>query len=116
MFNNNLAMDHLRSPLMITVSLGGEHQVADLEGGENSDGKCSDRTRKIGRGILLTALIALAWVGTLHLLKFCFLVGQGGFKDSIAARFFDSEQFSGDSNDNNSSSEQPSRLPLKSVI
>lgn len=38
----------------------------------DSRSKCSERTKKCIRGVLLTILIAFSWAGTLHLLKLTF--------------------------------------------
>ncbi|CAG2118675.1 unnamed protein product, partial [Medioppia subpectinata] len=49
----------------------GIHDQSDTEGADNED-KCSNKTSKIFRGIVLMLMIALSWVGTLCLMKISF--------------------------------------------
>ena len=60
--------------LWVPGNSGRDHQSLHPSEEEEttSRSKCSERTKKCIRGVVLTLLIAFSWVGTLHLLKLTF--------------------------------------------
>lgn len=56
----------------ITLDHIGDQQTEDDGSDHPNASNCSDRTKKITKGLVLTIFISFAWVGTLHLLKLCY--------------------------------------------
>ncbi|CAG2161587.1 unnamed protein product [Oppiella nova] len=50
----------------------GINEQNNSESGENSQTKCSNKTKKILRGIVLMIMISFSWVGALYLMKISF--------------------------------------------
>jgi ABC-type glycerol-3-phosphate transport system permease component len=82
----------------------GIHEQSETE--LEHDGKCSNRTRKVLRGIILTILIAFSWVGTLHLLKMSFK----SEKILVAINQFSTSNFSESLNNNKELSETSTQV------